>query len=69
VGLLLSARRTGHIDRQRRAPGAAARRLAANAGSVMLTAAVKLTKLNTDWLGLFLFIVRYFLCAAVTVFL
>jgi len=39
AGLLLSAVHAGHIDRQRRAPssnGAAARRSAANAGSVML---------------------------------
>jgi len=41
--LLLSAVLAGDIDRQRRAPvpssnGAAARRLPANAGSVMLTA-------------------------------
>ena len=53
AGLLLSTVRAGDIDRQRRAPapssnGAAARRSAANAGSVMLTA--ELTRLNT---GLF----------------
>jgi len=43
AGLLLSAVRRGDIDRQRRTPapssnGAAARRSAANADSVMLTA-------------------------------
>ena len=50
AGLLLSAVRAGNIDRQRRAPssnGAAARRSAANTGSVMLTA--DLTRLNTDF--------------------
>jgi len=51
--LLLSAPRAEDGDRQRRAPalssnGAAARRSAANAGSVMLTA--ELTRLNTDLL-------------------
>jgi len=47
--LLLSAVRAGDIGRERRAPssnGAAARRSAANAGSVMLTA--ELTRLNID---------------------
>jgi len=51
--LLLSAVRAKDIDRQRRAPGsssagarAAARRSAANAGNVMLTA--ELTRLNTN---------------------
>jgi len=43
VGLLLSAMRTGDIDRQRPAPapssnGVVARRSVANAGSVVLTA-------------------------------
>jgi len=57
AGLLLSAVRAKDIDRQRRAaaapqPRAAARRSAANAGNVMLTA--ELTRLNTD-LGYFLF--------------
>jgi len=59
AGLLLSAVRAKNIDRQRRAPGsssaaarAVARRSAANAGNVMLTA--ELTRLNTD-LGYFLF--------------
>jgi len=49
AGLLLSAVCAKDIDRQRRAPGsssAAARRSAANAGNVMLTA--ELTRLNTD---------------------
>jgi len=48
AGLLLSAPLAGHIDRQRRASsnGAAARRSAANAGSVMLTA--ELTRLYID---------------------
>jgi len=50
AGLLLSASRAGDISREQ-APalssnGAAARRTAANAGSVMLTA--ELTRLNTD---------------------
>ena len=50
AGLLLSALRAGDISREQ-APvlssnGAAARRTAANAGSVMLTA--ELTRLNTD---------------------
>jgi len=50
AGLLLSALRAGDIS-QEQAPvlssnGAAARRTAANAGSVMLTA--ELTRLNTD---------------------
>jgi len=53
AGLLFSASRAQCIDRQRRAPapsssGAAARRSAANAGSVMLTA--ELTRLDTDLL-------------------
>ena len=50
AGLLLSAARAEGIDRQRRAatqlPGAAARRSAANAGRVMLTA--ELTRPITD---------------------
>jgi len=51
AGLLLSAVRAKDIDRQRPAaaapqPGSAARRSAANAGNVMLTA--ELTRLNTD---------------------
>jgi len=59
VALLLSTVRAKDIDRQRRAPaaaapqpGAAARRSAANAGNVMLTA--ELTRLNAD-LGYFHF--------------
>jgi len=59
AGLLLSAVRAKDTDRQRRVSGsnsaaarAAARRSAANAGNVMLTA--ELTRLNTD-LGYFLF--------------
>ena len=61
AGLLLSVVWAGDIDRKRRAPapnsnGAAVRRSAANAGSVMLTA--ELTTLNTD---------RCFRCSAVRV--
>jgi len=45
AGLLLGVMRAGNIDRQRRAPSSngatAARRSAANAGSVTFTAAVK----------------------------
>ena len=55
ASLLLSAVFAKDIDLQRRAPGsssAVARRSAANAGNVMLTA--ELTRLNRD-LGYFLF--------------
>jgi len=59
AGLLLSTICAKDINRQCRAaaaaapqPGAAARRSAANAGNVMLTA--ELSRLNTD-LGYFLF--------------
>jgi len=51
AGLLLSAVRAGDIDRQRRCSnGAAARRSAVNAGSVMLAA--EMTRLNIDLFSL-----------------